>query len=184
VVIAASNHDSGFLSRWLDTHDYRSAPEDSLMFLQLETKRLQALLSKSPEFNILREAMLLSTDKPVYQKLLMDKIKFLKLDESYRRCGIELGTHGHIGPHGARGSARNLSRVAEKMTIGHSHVPQIKEGVYVAGHSCLRNQGYNVGPSAWDFAHVVGYSDGRRAIISFWEDSQDKPLRWRGKKSS
>lgn len=97
-------------------------------------------------------------------KLLVDAT-FLSPDESYRVLGIELGMHGHMGPNGARGSARNISAVGTRSVIGHSHTPAIYQGVYQTGTSSYLRLDYNPGPSSWTQTHVVIHANGKRQMI-------------------
>jgi len=83
--------------------------------------------------------------------------------------GVELALHGDIGPNGARGSPRNLSKLGRKNVIGHGHSPGIWGGTYVAGVTGKLRQGYNTGPSSWAHAHVVTYPNGKRQVILFWK---------------
>jgi hypothetical protein len=80
--------------------------------------------------------------------------------------GIELGMHGHLGPNGARGSLRNLSRLGARVVSGHSHTPGIEEGHYQVGTSSRLRLEYNVGPSAWLQTHCVIYASGKRALLT------------------
>lgn len=174
VVVVSSNHCHEFLEKWLNKGEQHVPAHDSKAYHHLHYLWRVEMEAGDEEPPLLPLALKVATGG------VPDNIRFLRVDEPYSRCGVFLGNHGHLGPGGARGSAVNLSKLAEKCTIGHLHTPQIKEGVYVAGHSCKRKQGYNSGPSTWDFAHVVCAPDGHRQIISFWETNNNAPLRWRG----
>ena len=82
--------------------------------------------------------------------------------------------HGHLGPNGARGSARNLSRIGTRSIIGHSHSPNIWQGVYQVGTSSKLRLHYTAGPSSWFHTHAVVHPNGRRQMIHIVEGH------WRG----
>jgi len=68
--------------------------------------------------------------------------------------GIECGMHGDRGPHGARGSVKNLSRLGVKVISGHGHAPAIEEGHTRVGTMSRLNLEYNQGPSGWLNTHA------------------------------
>lgn len=169
-VVVESNHDR-FLDRWLDRGDYRSDPVNAELFLRLELARVESRkrgraddIEPESRWSTFRHAMRCADAD------LMRDTDFVVEGGSYRICqaagGIECGAHGHLGPNGARGTAGNLAKVAVKMTIGHLHAPEIRDGVYVAGVTAGLDHGYNIGPTAWHQAHVVTYPNGKRAILT------------------
>jgi hypothetical protein len=68
--------------------------------------------------------------------------------------GIECRMHGDKGPHGARGSVRNLSRLGVRVVSGHGHAPAIEEGHTRTGTMTYLNLEYNGGPSGWLNTHA------------------------------
>lgn len=92
-------------------------------------------------------------------------ITFLGPDDSYQVLGIELGMHGHLGPNGARGNIRNLSRIGTRSVVGHSHTPGIYQGVYQVGTSSNLRLEYNAGPSSWLHCHCIIHPNGKRQMI-------------------
>jgi len=53
----------------------------------------------------------------------------------------------------------------------------VREGVYQAGHSCLRKQPYTKGPSSWDYCHVLQYKDGHRTLLPCVEKGERRARR-------
>ena len=91
--------------------------------------------------------------------------KFLKRGESLKIGKFELGLHGDIGPNGSRGSAKGLSKMCEKLVIGHSHSPSIYESVYQVGLSCKKNLEYASKPSGWIQGHAILYPNNKITLI-------------------
>lgn len=160
MVVVDSNHDNALL-KWLREGDYRNDPVNALFFLRNQTAVYEAMKARDSNFHIVEHVM---------QELGVPKgIKFLRDDDSFILAGsIECGMHGHMGPNGARGNARNLSRMGRKANTGHSHTAQIIDGMYVAGTCTLLTLDYNKGPSSWSHSHVVTYPNGKRTIITVY----------------
>ena len=160
-VIVQSNHDI-WIDRWLDRFDHRRDRANALMFLRLETARMEAEARGESGFNVFRSALAdaCGGDLPA---------DFVPEGGSYVICqgagGIECGQHGHLGPNGGAASPRALARVSGKATVGDKHSPAIVDGLYVAGTSSLLRLGYNKGPSSWRHAHVVTYANGKRTLV-------------------
>lgn len=166
-VVVNSNHDQA-LKRWLNEADYRLDPANAIFFLEANLAVYRAMAAKDKGFDVFRWSM----------EAYGAKATFLDEDESYIIChdangGIECGNHGHRGPNGARGNALAFSRMGRKQNLGHMHSAAIVDGVYVAGTSSDLDMGYNVGPSSWSWTHIVTYANGKRAMVTMWNN------RWR-----
>lgn len=146
-VAVASNHDS-FLSRWVATNDWRTDPENAEYYLELAHKMVKR-----------------GTGNAVAIAFEGSGIHILSPDESFRLAGIELGMHGHLGPNGAKGSLKNLSKIAQKSVTGHSHTAGIIGGAIAVGTSTTLRLGYNVGPSSWGQAHCLLLANGKRQLV-------------------
>ncbi len=171
-VVVDSNHDNAF-GRWLRDTDWRSDPKNAKLYLEAQLAVIQAI-EKEDDFHLLEWAVLRAFPKCEAQ--------FLRTDESFVICrpekegqigrddgsGIECGTHGDLGPGGARGTPLAFTKIGRKTNIGHSHAACIIDGVYVAGVSGKLDMGYNVGPSNWSHSHIVTYKNGSRAIITMY----------------
>lgn len=164
VLVVNSNHDR-HLERWLKEADWRTDPVNARFFIECQRAFLQAIEAREP-FDALKWAV---------QKYNPVKgVRFLAPGNSYVVCrdrsgGVELGLHGDLGPGGARGSIRNLSRLGRKVVIGHSHSAGIFNGAYQVGVSADMNAfSYARGaPGAWSHTDCVVYANGKRALITW-----------------
>ena len=160
-VVVGSNHDNA-LTRWLREGDYKTDPVNAEFFLHCQGIQYRALRERNKDFHLVEAVLKTMGVRP--------EIKFLRTDESFIICknfgGIELGIHGHVGPNGARGSPRNLSRVGKRANTGHTHSASIIAGLYTSGTCSLLQLEYNQGPSSWSHSHIVSYPNSKRAIIS------------------
>ena len=167
VVIVDSNHDSA-LERWVRNTSHKQDPLNAIIYLELELAKYRAMHTRWERFHLLEWA---------YDHVMSEPsdAKFLREDESFIICpdangGIECGMHGHLGPNGARGGATAFARMGRKAVVGHSHQAGITDGVYVAGTSSELDMEYNKGPGSWSHSHVVTYPNGKRAIITMWNE--------------
>lgn len=169
-VIVASNHDD-FLRRWLVEVDYRHDIQNARFHLEAQLAFVKAVEERQPAPNFLEFGLKWVNEQNwVDQKFDLSKVRFLRIDESFRVCRgqIECGMHGHLGPDGVKGSPMALSKVGRRANTGHTHSAGIFDGLYVAGTSSVLDHGYNVGPSSWSHSHVVTYPNGKRAIVTMW----------------
>ena len=157
-IVVQSNHDNA-LTRWLKEADYRSDQVNALFFLETQTAYYRAIQDEGRE-------------PPVFERVLrgfskngLHGVKFIGEDHSYVIAdGIECSQHGHLGANGSRGSGVGLSRISQRMNIGHGHSPMIRDGLWMAG-VCSLEMGYNKGPSSWGIAHIVTHEDGARQLL-------------------
>ncbi len=161
-VIIASNHND-FVNRYMKTNDWREDPTNARFYLETALHLVRNCMIGEGGFSM--------PDPFAYWFKKMAKgddkhVKLLGRDESFTRAGVEMSMHGDIGPHGSRGSARNLRRVGVKSIIGHSHSPCISEGCYQVGTSTVLKLEYNTGPSGWLNTHCVLHANGKRQLIS------------------
>lgn len=168
-IVVDSNHDEA-MSRWLrdDPAAYAKDPVNAVFFLRLQLAKYEAMARKDKGFHLLEHALRSIMELPD------EKAKFLREDQSFVLLkglggGIECGMHGHLGPNGARGNARNLSRMARPSNVGHAHHAEIRDDLYQAGTSSKLDMGYNKGPSSWSHSEVVTYPNARRAIVTMWK---------------
>jgi hypothetical protein len=150
-VVVSSNHDD-FLYRWLVGTDWRQLAHKDNAEFYLSSALATLQTGRAP----LAE----------WANRLGSSARWLATDESYIVDGVELSLHGDRGPNGARGSAKNLSKLGTKVTIGHSHSPRIEGGCWQTGTSSKLRMGYNTGPSSWLQSHVLQYANGKRCIIN------------------
>ncbi len=82
--------------------------------------------------------------------------------------GIDNSSHLDRGSNGSKGSTKGAVRVFGKATGGHTHVPEIFEGVYRPGTTAKLKQGYNEGsPSSWMGSVVVQWPNAQRTQVVF-----------------
>jgi hypothetical protein len=155
-IVVDSNHDND-LERWLREADFKVDPPNAVFYLECQLAKYRSMV-EGEELHMIEHVMVEHFD--------VQNIKFLRPDESYMVEGIEQGMHGHLGPNGARGTPRNLSKITTKANTGHTHSAAIVDGCYVAGVSGKLEQGYNVGPSSWSNSHVVTYQNGKRCVLT------------------
>ena len=86
-------------------------------------------------------------------------------EEGARVLDVQMDMHGHKGSNGARGSIKNISRVAVKSMIAHSHSPGVEGGCMQVGTSSRLRLEYNDGPSGWLHAHGVLHANGKRQLV-------------------
>jgi len=165
MVIVNSNHDR-WLDRWLDNYNP-----------QIDDARNAEIYHDGSAARY--RSVRMGSDMNVLEYLIRAhggwKIpaKFLALDESFLICNkrIECGLHGDLGPNGTFGSPSSLSKVGRRSNIGHTHTAGIWDGLYVAGTSTEFRMGFNHGPSSWTHSHIVTYPNGKRTIITMFEDA-------------
>ena len=160
-VVVESNHDLA-LERWLKTADYKTDPANALFFLDCQYATYKAIYDGKRDFSVFKYALIKHNEK-------MNKVRFLRTDESFMLCGsdgIECGAHGHLGNNGARGSINAYQKLGTRYNIGHSHSANIRDGVYQAGVSAKLDMGYNKGGSSWSNSHIVTYANSKRAIVT------------------
>ena len=173
-VVVHSNHDAA-LERWLRETDFRQDPLNAEFYLKAQLAKYCAIRDGDTNFDMLEWACqnALGLEGAEDYRLESETIKFLRKDESFIICpdangGVECGMHGHLGPHGSRGSAGAFARMGRKSNVGHTHRAGIVDGVYTAGTSSELDLGYNVGPGAWSWTHVVTYPNGKRALYTMY----------------
>lgn len=158
-IVVASNHND-FLNRWMNSVDWREIADKEDVLFYLDTAKRMA------EASDYADSGYTGIDPFVlWAQEIAPKAKFLRRGESFKLGGVELSQHFDIGPNGARGSLRNMSRIGTKVIGGHGHGPGIREGGVQTGTSTLLRLEYNVGASTWAHAHAVEYANGKRSLI-------------------
>lgn len=163
-VVVASNHDD-FFRRWIMNTDWRRDVDNASFYL--DTAKL--MVDSSHMENYGATCMDPFTYWVNKLKSPKDDIRCLGLDESFQLGTAECGFHGHRGPHGARGTIKNLSRLGVRVISGHGHAPGIEEGHTRVGTSTYLRLEYNEGPSAWLNTHCVVYANGKRSLLNVIE---------------
>ncbi|KKK67010.1 hypothetical protein LCGC14_2958360, partial [marine sediment metagenome] len=171
-VVVHSNHDAA-LELWLRDTNPDKDPLNAEFYYAAKVALYDAIREGDDNFDMLEWACQQAMGLKGYLDFGLTQVKFLREDESFIICpdangGIECGMHGHLGPHGSRGSAGAFAKMGRKSNIGHTHRAGIVDGVYTAGTSSLINLPYNAGPSARSHSHILTYKNGKRVIITMW----------------
>jgi hypothetical protein len=104
-----------------------------------------------------------------------ENITFLDTDTSFVICpdqagGIECALHGDQGANGARGGIRQFAKMGRRSNIGHSHSAGIDGGAWQTGTKSKLKLEYNHGLSSWSHSDIVTYPNGKRAVITFFNN--------------
>jgi len=161
--VVDSNHDRA-LVRWLKEADYKTDPVNATFFLECQAATYAAIERRDATFKPLKAAM-------QNMGLHLDNIVFLDRTDSFVICeesgGIECAMHGDQGANGAGGSVNSFAKMGSKANIADHHGATIYEGIYQAGHSCMRDMVYNRGGlTSWSPSHIVTYPNGKRTIVT------------------
>lgn len=157
VHVIVSNHDQA-ADTWLRGTDWRSDPINAEIYLNLALAKIAAEKRGDSGHNTLEYA---------YRNVAKGKAKnvtFHALDESVIVAGVEMGSHGHNGANGSKGSPKQFASLGVAMNTGHTHSPSIYGSCYTAG-ALEMEMGYNVGASSWAVAHTITYANGQRQIL-------------------
>lgn len=170
-IVIYSNHDDRLL-QWAKRAPERNDTKNIAYWHRCNLAFYEALNAEDDTFDMFLWALKQADSKR------LEGIGFVPRNGTFLICqetgGIECGLHGDQGPNGARGSSTAFSRMASRLTIAHTHSPEIHDGVYIAGMTGNLDQGYNQGPSSWKRAHVLTYPNGKRTIVT-----QNAAGRWR-----
>lgn len=152
-VVVRSNHDD-FLDRYLQTGDYVQDSVNSKIAHKIALCKLE------------NSSMALEQGLKIVG-LNTSKITFLKISDSYKIVGIELGCHGHLGLNGSKGASNAALEVGYGPGIyGHSHTAGILREVYRVGTSTNLRLSYNHGASSWTQTHCLLYKNGSRQLLN------------------
>lgn len=165
VFIVQSNHDLA-LDRWLDCPHYRpdADPLNSKVYHFLKYCLYEAMDNGLEWDGLELAANRLFEVAPMLPKLA-DNITFGKVDQQYLVGGVDIGTHGHMGTNGARGSAKSFLEYNTPMATGHTHSPYRDGSLITVGVTGSLEMGYNKGGTSWDRANSVLYGNGIQQLI-------------------
>lgn len=155
VKVIRSNHDE-FIMHWLQAGEATVDARNRKLYHKLCYQML-AYHEEHEGFPIPLEMAL----HGYYERA---NVEFLDYDNDFELGGVHLGSHGHLGPNGSRGTLRAYSRLGRKVEIGHGHGPGIFQGAHMVGMSAIYRHGYNIGPSGWHQAHGTLHADGKRQM--------------------
>jgi len=152
IIIAKSNHDE-VLARYLQECRFRHDPENFEYALELALE----MVRHNDPLKYAVENQGLNNKK---------KIQWLKRDESFKICGIELGDHGDKGSNGSYGNLKQMERAYGNSVTGHTHVPEILRGAFRVGTSSIFDLDYKSGLSSWMHTSCLVYPNGNRQLIN------------------
>lgn len=158
-LVIECNHNS-HLTKWLNEADPKLEPWNAKAYHELMYMVMDAVDQKSP----ITDPFELWYNK--YYREANSNVHFAEGDVPVYIKGILVTMHGDVGPNGARGSRKNISKIAEKTIIGHSHSPGIEKGCWQVGTSSKLILEYNNGPSGWMNTHCIIYPNGKRQLIN------------------
>jgi len=157
-LIVSSNHNN-HLSQWLSKGEKAVTSQNALLYHKL----MAAVLESSEKTHT---GVKHADPFEVYSRgKIKAQAEFLGGEDCYMIKDIDVAMHGHLGPNGSRGSARNLSNIGVKSVIGHTHSPNIFRGVHQVGTSSRYDLEYASGPSSWLHCHGVIHSNGKRQLL-------------------
>lgn len=159
--IVPSNHDD-MLARWILRADWKSDPENSEFYL--ETALHMARSARMAKNGATYLDPFIYWAERIAKSRGVDHVIPIRRGQSLLIENIECSMHGDKGPHGARGSVKNLSRLGVRVISGHGHAPAIEEGHWRTGTMTYLNLEYNEGPSAWLNTHCSIDAFGKRHL--------------------
>jgi len=149
-IIPESNHDV-FLRRYIDSGDFMYNPQNFLFIAKIIPEILK---EKKPVLQIALESI----------GKLPKNMKFLLENDEFRVAGINIGSHGHCGISGSRGSIAQFDRQNFKQMSGHTHKPERLANAISVGTNCILKQRYMKGPGAHAHANGIVYKDGHQML--------------------
>lgn len=160
--IVASNHDD-FLERYLRKERFKGDRVNAALAWNLANAMIEHR-RKSASREILNPVKYwVEKNYPN----LVGRINWFKLGEVCRITDkkIDIASHGHKGPRGAKGTTKNYKLSLGACNIGHHHEPEVIDDVWVAG-TLARYFDYNRGQSSGtQNANIATYEDGSRQIL-------------------
>jgi hypothetical protein len=157
-IIVSSNHDRA-IAKWLKNADFRYDPVNAEFYLECALRAIRS--ARKTEGGVTYDDPFVSYAKMIAKA----NVRFLDIGESFVLDRVEYGFHGDIGPNGARGTTRNLSKLGVKVTKAHCHTAEIVDACYSVGTSANPLEYEQGGPSSHTNAHVVQYANGKRTLI-------------------
>lgn len=164
--IVPSNHND-VLTKWLNDEKLDNLGINASYFHYLSWRMHQSARATLTGFSFIDAYVYSASEKlKVRYPELSKKVNWLKRDVPYMVKGIECASHGDVGASGARGSALGFTKIGVKANIGHSHSPQVIEGIYQVGVTSLIPLGYAKGASGWLHTNCFVYENGKRTLIN------------------
>lgn len=163
--IIASNHNE-HINRWLNEADPSVDPENARFYHYLKYNQYKSVTNGDREFDPIQFWCGWPDQYTGLDSNILWKTKFLSRKQNLEIGGIELSLHGDAGPNGSRGNLNNLSRLGQRVIIGHSHTPGIMNGSVQVGTTSRTDLDYLKGPSSWLNSSAIVYPDGNVTLIN------------------
>lgn len=160
VVIPEANHNSHLL-KYLEQGRYVDDPMNYKFSLKLA---LAACEGKNPLQYAIESLF----------GYLSNSVRWLKMDESYRRYGVEMSCHGDKGANGSRGSLAIFEKGLGNSVTAHTHTAAIQRNVCSVGTMSLMDMGYNEGLSNWTHTNCIVYKNGTKQLVNFMPTKKDE----------
>jgi hypothetical protein len=149
IVIVKSNHDE-WLNQYIENGGFMKDSKNTIIGAKLLSEMVQGV--DPLEYSLRRYSD--------------SNVKFLSVDDDYKVRGWQLGSHGHLGANGARGSLRSIEAAHGKSITGHKHSPEVFRNTWVVGTSTDLKLEYNRGFSSWMNTHALLYENGLAQLIN------------------
>lgn len=160
VTIVNSNHDN-FIKRYVE--EGRAFKERDFINVPLACELFAAVCNKQVD-NPLEYLVKNNTNVKLNNP---ERVKWLKLDESYKKYGVECGFHGHLGANGAKGSLKTFEEALNNAVVGHAHTGAIRCKIFQVGTASNLQLDYNHGLSSWTHSCALIYENGTKQMIDF-----------------
>ncbi len=156
LVFKYGNHED-FLYRWLNRGGYIDEPHNMKLGVRLSNAVLNEAFDNPFEYALTK----------LFPVNDLKRVKFLKVNDSFKVKGIENGAHGHLGPNGSRNPGlQGIEKSYGAANVGHSHTAGIWRNVFRVGTTSYLKVSYNDGPSSWTQTHLIQHENGSRQLIN------------------
>ena len=159
-VVVPANHND-MLFRYIRDEDWKKLPAENRIFY-LETALKMAKSVEYTDIGIHIPDPFIS----ILQDANLPNVRALDINEEFVLADVALHMHGDKGPNGARGSRKNIRRVAVKSVIAHSHGPGEDEGCVQVGTSTKLEAEYTGPAGNWLNTHCDLNADGKRQLVT------------------
>lgn len=153
IVMKYGNHED-FLMRWIKDGEFVNDPVNLYEGVCLAKAALEGQM---PFEFAMRERYPIKNGA---------KVKFLRINDSFKVGGIENGVHGHIGSGGKRNPSMAGLEAYGPVSTGHNHSGAILRRVVRVGTATFMQLSYNDGASAWTHSLNIQHDDGARQLIT------------------
>lgn len=146
-----------WLDRWVVDQDWKKELHNSPKYL----KYALVLLENRAEDGLFPY---------IVRERFGDRVRCLKLNDSFKICGWELAQHGDKGANGSRGGIEQFRRFNTKIITADSHVAHRKDGAISVGTHSKARMGFNNGPSSWCNADAIIHENGKAQHLIFFNN--------------